>query len=86
MGDVRQPANATPAFTYAWYSWLAEFILIESAAIIRRKPQDTLSDHVWAWFGIPKKHAPDRSERIRRLLLLAFMTWLGAHFLTGDEF
>lgn len=80
------PEGATPAWTRAWIAWLGAFVVIEGAALIRRKPQDTLSDHVWAWFDIPKNPAPNRAERGRRLILLAFMTWLGAHFLTGDKF
>jgi len=80
-----KPDGATPAWTYAWYAWIAAFFAIEGSALARGKSEDTLSDHVWAWFDVPKHPAPDRSERIRRVLLLGFMAWLGAHFLTGDE-
>lgn len=79
------PVGATPAWTYGWYAWLGAFALLEGSALARHKPEDTLSDHVWAWFDVPKHPAPNRSERIRRVTLLAFMAWLGAHFLTGDE-
>lgn len=82
---LKHPSGATPAYTKAWIGWLAAFALIEGTALARGKPEDTLSDHVWAWFDVPKHPAPNRSERVRRVILLAFMAWLGAHFLTGDE-
>ena len=79
------PEGATPAWTRAWLIWIAEFFVIEGSALARHKSEDTLSDHVWAWFDVPKHKAPNRSERVRRVVLLAFLAWLGAHFLTGDE-
>lgn len=68
-----------------WLGWILAFFAIEGSALRRRRPQDTLSDHVWAWFDIPQHRAPSRGMRGRRLLLLGFLAWLCAHFLTGDE-
>jgi len=59
--------------------------MIEGSALIRGRPQDTLSDHVWAWFGIPHHRPPQMRVRERRILLLSFLAWLVAHFLSGDE-
>lgn len=85
MSVLKTPANATPAWTYAWYAWIAAFFAIECSALARKKPQDTLSDHVWAWFGIPQHKAPPAGVRVRRLVLLTFVAWCSTHFLTGDE-
>lgn len=82
---MKHPDNATSLWTKAWLAWIAAFFVIEGSALARHKSADTLSDHVWAWFDIPKHPAPNRSERIRRVFLLGFLAWLGAHFLTGDE-
>ena len=67
-------------FTYAWCVWLVYFIAVETAAVIRKAPNDTLSEHVWAWFSIKNKKS---GWRWRRIALLGFMSWLTMHFLTG---
>jgi hypothetical protein len=82
---IAQPPGASPAFTRAWYAWIACFFLIEGSALARHRPQDTLSDHIWAWFGIPQHTAPQRSIRTRRMMLLAGVAWLAAHLLSGDD-
>jgi hypothetical protein len=56
------------------------FAVVEGAALINKKPGDTLSEHVWSWFGIRGKPA---GYKARRFALLAFMAWLTTHFLTG---
>jgi hypothetical protein len=66
-------------------AWIAEFFAIELSALWRHRPQDTLSDHVWAWFAIPRHLAPTRSIRERRLTLVCFLAWLVGHFLSGDD-
>ena len=76
------------AYTLAWLAWLAYFLVVEGIALFNSKPGDTLSEHVWAWFGTEwqKGHSPrERSgwTQLRRFALLAFMVWLSAHFLTG---
>lgn len=74
-----------PRWTRAWYAWITAFFLIEGSALVRGRPQDTLSDHVWRWFGIPQHAAPAEGVRARRLLLLGFLAWLSGHFLSGDD-
>jgi hypothetical protein len=76
---------ADPRWTRAWLAWIAAFFVIEGSALARGRPVDTLSDHVWAWADIPRHLAPTREARMRRLALLAFVAWLSAHFLTGDD-
>ena len=67
----------------AWLLWALAFAVIEAAALIRRAPGDTLSEQVWSLF------MPSRGERFwrfRRFVLLAFMAWLVAHFVTAGAF
>lgn len=77
-------------WSWAWIAWLAAFAAIEGAALARDARGDTLSEHVWDWFGIGR-HGEPRPEvtgtvRLRRFTLLAFLAWLSAHFLTGGFF
>jgi hypothetical protein len=73
-------------FTAAWVGWIAAFCAIEGVALYRRQPGDTLSEHVWKWFHTAKDTVPDRTTRLRRFVLVAFLAWLSAHFLTGGTF
>lgn len=77
-------------WTFAWLLWGLAFVVIEGLALWNdrdtRTEVDTLSQHVWGWFGIRRSKAdPDagRFVKLRRLTLLTFMVWLTAHFLTG---
>lgn len=82
---AKRPENASPLFTRLWVGWIVAFCVIEGLALVRKRPQDTLSDHVWAWFDIPKHTGPTGNVRVRRVALLSFMAWLSSHFLTGDD-
>lgn len=79
------PTGGRKGYTVAWLAWIAAFFLIEVPPVLEHRQEDTLSDHVWLWFGIPKHPAPPTQLRARRLALLALMAWLCAHFLTGDD-
>lgn len=80
-------------WTWAWLAWLAAFGVIEGKALANKRDGDTLSEHVWKWFGTARK-AADGSEagqptgwvRLRRFGLLAGVCWLLAHFLSGGYF
>jgi hypothetical protein len=72
------------AYTVAWLLWIFAFILIETSALRNQEPGDTLSEHVWEWFGtgVPK------GERtlwwlVKRIILVGFLVWLLGHFLWG---
>jgi hypothetical protein len=74
-------------FTILWVLWLAAFVVVEGVALFNKEEGDTLSEHVWKWFGIGEVGKP-RPEitgwvRARRFGLLAFMAWLTVHFVTG---
>ena len=79
------PRGGRNAYTAAWLGWLAAFFVIELPPIWHHHPQDTLSDHVWLWFGVPQHPTPPEALRARRIALLGFLAWLMAHFLSGDE-
>ncbi|MCX4572276.1 hypothetical protein OHB41_03565 [Streptomyces sp. NBC_01571] len=71
-------------WTLSWAVWLAAFGVIEGLALANKRPDDTLSEHVWRWFAVTRHDPqPDGWTRLRRFALLAGMSWLGVHFLTG---
>ncbi|MGW4158710.1 hypothetical protein [Streptomyces sp. NPDC004788] len=74
-------------WSWLWVGWLAAFCAIEGRALFNKTEGDTLSEHVWKWFGTAQiaKAAgqPTGWVRLRRFALLAFMAWLSVHFLTG---
>ncbi|MEU6572302.1 hypothetical protein [Streptomyces sp. NPDC046805] len=73
-------------WSWAWIAWLAAFLAIEGKALFNKTKGDTLSEHVWRWFGTDKLTQPSGWVRLRRFVLLAFMAWLSVHFLTGGIF
>ena len=70
-------------WTWAWIAWGAVFAVIEGMALFNSRPGDTLSEHAWAFLGIGEGRKRSGWTQLRRVLLLAFMAWLTAHFLTG---
>lgn len=87
-------------WSWAWLGWLGLFAGLESWALYRSwrarragrgDQRDTLSEHVWVWFGVNRggtgvyRHATAWA-RVRRVILGAFMLWLTIHFLTGGEY
>lgn len=82
-------------WTLGWVVWLAYFGVLEGAAVVRSirakragqpDERDTLSEHVWVWFGTDRATQPDSWAYIRRFALLAFLAWLSVHFLGGGQF
>lgn len=67
-------------WTVGWVLWLVMFLAIEGAALVNRDRGDTLSEHVWKWFGLRGKPS---GYRWRRFAFLAFWAWLTVHFFTG---
>jgi hypothetical protein len=76
---------------WLWASWIGLFLLMEGIALARKRYGDTLSEQIWAWFGIGKKDPAGNLIRppmswhvqLRRVALLAFLIWLAAHLMTG---
>jgi hypothetical protein len=75
-------------FTIGWLCWFAFFAVWEGITLFNSKPGDTLSEHVWRWFGTRREdYKGDKTPpRLGRFILLAFMAWLSIHFLTGGVF
>jgi hypothetical protein len=77
----------TDPWTIGWLIWIAIFLVWEGIALFNSKPGDTLSEHVWIWFGTQRRDGVYRKKtgwvQFRRFVLAAFMFWLGLHFLTG---
>jgi hypothetical protein len=80
-------------YTVAWIGWIGYFAIVEGLAIHAstkarvngKGTLDTLSEHVWLWFGI-KGDVKDRNTAwgfARRMMLCGFMTWLSIHFILG---
>lgn len=65
----------------AWIIVIAAALVLEFLAIRNPAKNDTLSFHVWKWFGI--KGDPKRFVKLRRFALLVLLVWLLAHFMTG---
>ncbi|MEV0267699.1 hypothetical protein AB0H43_02900 [Hamadaea sp. NPDC050747] len=73
-------------YTVLWIGWGLYFAVVEGIALFNSKPGDTLSEHIWAWFGTAKAGKPVNGwARFRRFALLAFMAWLTLHFMTGGR-
>lgn len=79
-------------FTVLWVGWLVYFLVVEAIAIVHSarstgaNPRDTLSEHVWWWFGTAPGSEPNTWAYVRRFALLAFMAWLSVHFLGGGQY
>lgn len=73
------------AWSWAWLALLIAMGVLELAALLNKRPDDTLSEHVWKWFAIKDKRRTGWPQA-RRLLLLASLAWLAVHFLTGGRF
>lgn len=70
-------------YDFGWLIWIVAFLVFEGLALRTKVPGATLSAHVWLWFSIK---SPGKQWRLRRFALLAFMSWLALHFLTGGKF
>lgn len=68
---VARPVGADSRFTSMWLGWIALFCGIEGSAVLRHRPQDTLSRHVRCWCDRP--------------LLIGFMAWLLGHLLADED-
>ncbi len=67
-------------WTTAWFLWIVMFGTIELPALLNRRLGDTLSEHIWKWFSIKTKST---GWRLRRFSLVAFLSWMMIHLLTG---
>ena len=78
-------------WTWAWAGWALYFLVVEGMALANSQRSDTLSEHAWAWLGYSATSGGDLRKpsgwtRLRRFMLLAGLTWLVVHLLTGGVF
>ncbi len=70
-------------YTWAWVAWIIFFVVIEGIALRDRRKGDTLSEHVWKWFGVGQK---GWWALVRRTALLVGCAVLMKHFLAKGWF
>ena len=70
-------------WTWLWIGWIVYFLSVEAVALKRSTKGDTLSEHIWLWFGTRRGVKPSAFTQLRRFMLVAFMAWLSLHLLTG---
>ncbi len=80
MTNDRRPPVVTlrRGFTAAWLAWLLAFVVVEAVAVVSKAKGDTLSEHVYVWFGV--KAAP---PSWLRWPLRVGLVWLAVHLGTG---
>jgi hypothetical protein len=78
----RGPALRITGWTIAWTIWIAFFLVIETAALIRKKPGDTFSEHWWSAFRVRSK-VPLPVRVVLLIVQLVFGTWLVGHLAFG---
>lgn len=64
-------------WTAAWIAWGLMFCAVEGVALANKTEGDTLSEHVWRWFGVTGKNGGGWTWK--RYVLLAFLVWLTGH-------
>lgn len=89
LGIVGGVALALGAWWLVWAGFALYFAVAEGFALANSRAGDTLSEHVWWLFATQRRDAARPVTgwvRLRRFVLLAFVAWLAAHFLTGGLF
>lgn len=66
--------------TPIWIGIAVLTVIIETVALLNKKKDDTLSEHVWNWLKVTNKTAKFTAWRF---FVLAFMVWLTGHFIFG---
>ena len=71
-------------FTVAWIGWIVAFVVVEAVALFNKQKGDTLSEHVWKWFGVPDENSKvKKAFTFGRFFLGAFLLWLAGHLTFG---
>lgn len=69
-------------WTLGWILWGIWLLVQEGAALVRKTPGATLSEHVWAVFRV-RDPRPTRIVVAGRALLGVFLGWLLLHMTMG---
>lgn len=83
LGGVMGLSFGLGHYAATWVLWLALFAIVEGEALLNARVGDTLSEHVWAWFTVGGGRPVTGWVRLKRVLLLGFVVWLGVHFVGG---
>lgn len=68
-------------FTLLWVAWILMFVVVESVALARDMPGDTLSEHIRKWFSV--KTAFGRSMFL--FFFGGFVVWFVFHIINPVE-
>ncbi|SCF42657.1 hypothetical protein GA0070618_6696 [Micromonospora echinospora] len=63
LGTVGGVALALDAWWLTWVAWFVYFAAVEGAALFNSRTGDTLSEHVWLWFGTQRRKAASPHAR-----------------------
>jgi hypothetical protein len=66
-------------FDLFWVTWAVLGGAVEVTALIRKAPDDTLSEHVWDWLRV-RDPRPTVPFIILRVILAIACVWLAVHF------
>ncbi|WP_432006316.1 hypothetical protein [Streptomyces parvus] len=72
-------------FEIAWAAWAGAFVVIEGIALRRKAKNDTLSEQVWRIFHTAQGQKKTKTTQARRAVLVMFLAWLVAHFMSGGK-
>lgn len=61
-----------------WLGWIGLGFLVPETYALFTRPENTLSETVWTWFGVMKNQSVSQWS-IQHYLLLVFVVWLAGH-------
>ena len=77
-----RPVRRVTGWTLAWTAWILFFLVVEAAALIRKRPGDTFSEHWWSLFRL-RERVPLPVRIVLLAVQLGFGTWLIGHLAFG---
>jgi len=81
-----QPPASRPlritGWTLAWTAWILFFLVVEAAALIRKAPGDTFSEHWWSLFRV-RERVPLPARIVLLVVQVGFGIWLIGHLAFG---
>ncbi|RLK22621.1 hypothetical protein DER29_0458 [Micromonospora sp. M71_S20] len=83
LGGVAGLSFGMGNYLATWLLWFLYFSVVELRALFNSREGDTLSEHVWQWFAVGGGRPVTGWVRLRRVVLLGFVVWLGVHFVGG---
>lgn len=75
-------AKKVSGWTVAWSFWVVFFLVVEGAALLRKGPLDTFSEHWWKVFRVHQV-VPKPLKIVLAIAQIAFGVWLTGHLTFG---